>query len=109
MSEQLPVSNPIQLPAVLPATTGLIRRTQAVVNLLQEVVQESSAEHWYERGKDATAREMWEEAISIFQNCLLRNNKHQLAIHELEIALRNNIKSICDSLKEKRTRVVIAC
>lgn len=40
-----------QLPALQPSANVVLRRTETTLGLLRDVVQESSAEHWYERGK----------------------------------------------------------
>ena len=107
LEQATPLPNPDDdtrhLPAPLPPVSLVLQRTQSSLGLLREVVQESSAEYWCERGKAAMERGDWEEAVSIFQTCLSKDDKHQIAIGGLETALRNKIKSICDNLKEKRT------
>lgn len=50
------------LPAPLPSPAALLHRTQAALELLRDVVQESSAEYWYERGKAASVSEKWDDA-----------------------------------------------
>jgi outer membrane protein assembly factor BamD (BamD/ComL family) len=64
-----PDQTPAHLPALLPPTATLLHRTQGALGLLRDVVQESSAEYWYERGKAAMAREEWDEATVLFHTC----------------------------------------
>ena len=62
------------LPALLPPTTTLLHRTQTTLGLLREVVQESSAEYWYERGIKYSKEEEWEDAIDAFERSIAINN-----------------------------------
>lgn len=99
----LPPNNGVRanLPARLPSASLVLNRTQSTLGLLQDVIQESSAEYWNDRGKTAVAREAWEEAISCFQNGLLRRGNHN-AIFSLENDLRNSIDIVCQTLKQKK-------
>lgn len=54
------------LPALLPPVTLLIQRTQTTLGLLHNVVEESSAHYWYERGIATNENEDWDEAIYCF-------------------------------------------
>jgi len=67
---------PTSLPALLPPTASLLKRTQGALRLLRDVVQESSAEYWYERGRAANAREDWMEACYSFEFCLKLDYNH---------------------------------
>ncbi|WP_223649678.1 tetratricopeptide repeat protein [Hymenobacter psoromatis] len=59
-------------PAIVPSVNLILQRTQTTVGLLREVVQESSAEYWYERGRakyelkdDLGALDDYDKAIDI--------------------------------------------
>ena len=78
-----PAATPPHLPARLPQTTALLRRAQGTLAVLRDVVQESSAEYWYERGKAASAAEDWAEAGYSFRQCVLRNSQHWKATLQL--------------------------
>ena len=75
------------LPAPLPSPAALLHRTQAALGLLRDVVQESSAEYWYERGKAAMKREGWESAAYDFEQCLQKDKSHWRAALQLAVAL----------------------
>lgn len=62
--------------ARIPSTTALIQRTQTTLGLLHEVVQESSAEYWYGRGRAAEAVEQWTEAAYAYKQCVERDAKY---------------------------------
>lgn len=83
-SDQAPASH---LPAPLPSPAALLHRTQATLGLLRDVVQESSAEYWYERGKAAMTREEWEDAASAFKTCIMRDSDHWRATLQLAVVL----------------------
>ena len=79
--------NASNLPTLLPSASLVLRRTQGALELLRNVVQESSAEYWYERGKAASAAEDWAEAGYSFRQCLLRNSQHWKATLHLASSL----------------------
>lgn len=74
------------LPALIPSATALVRRAQTTLGLLRGVVEESSAEYWYKRGKDASAKQSWEEAESAFKACILRDSNHYRATLQMAYA-----------------------
>ena len=80
-------TNDNNVPAPVPAANALIRRTQTTLGLLQEVVRESSAEYWYERGKMASAREEWEEAQYSFDLCLKLDYNHWRGTLQIALVL----------------------
>lgn len=65
------------LPAVLSPTHLVLRRTEGVLGLLHDVVQESSAKYWYERGIKAKNAEIWEEGVICFSRCIDISNFNQ--------------------------------
>jgi hypothetical protein len=77
------------LPTLASSTVSLLHRTQTVVELLRDVVQESSAEYWYERGTKATEREEWDEAIFSFKQCSLINKYSLKPLEALATVYRN--------------------
>jgi tetratricopeptide (TPR) repeat protein len=77
------------LPAPLPSSTALFQRTQTALGLLQEVVQESSAEYWYKRGKAANTQEDWSEAEYSLEKCILLESKHWRGVLQLAVSLAN--------------------
>lgn len=80
-------NNPRNLPARLPSSSLILHRTQLAVGLLRDVVQESSAEYWYERGKKASATENWAKAAYAFERCLACDNKWWRADLQLAVCL----------------------
>ena len=64
------------LPSLLPPASLLLRRSQTTLGLLRDVVQESSAEYWYERGKKASEGEDWIAASYAFECCLALDSLH---------------------------------
>jgi tetratricopeptide (TPR) repeat protein len=58
------------LPKVIPSTGLVLHRTQTTLGLLRDIVQESSAEYWYERGQKAIEQEEWVEASYNFNQCM---------------------------------------
>jgi len=57
---------PSALPATIPLTELVLRRTQATMGLLREVMLESSIEYWYNRAIEHKMAEEWEAAASCF-------------------------------------------
>ena len=91
MSEDnnLPTNNGARanLPARLPSASLMLHRTQTTLGLLQDVIQESSAEYWYDRGKKANASAEWDEGVFALQQCLVRNAQHWQAELHIAVAL----------------------
>ena len=69
-------SSPAQLPALLPSTALLAKRAQTALGLLRDVVQESSAEHWYKQGRVADANTQWAEAAYTYRKCVELDPDH---------------------------------
>jgi tetratricopeptide (TPR) repeat protein len=80
-------SNLSQLPAPLPSPTALLQRAQGMLGLLREVVQEGSAEDWYERGKAAMKPGSLSEAMLSLQKCIMIEPSHWRAALQLTIIL----------------------
>ncbi|WP_151088478.1 tetratricopeptide repeat protein [Hymenobacter baengnokdamensis] len=55
------------LPATVSITATVLRRTQTQLDLLQEVVQESSAEYWYNKGENLFKSQKFSESIYCFE------------------------------------------
>lgn len=68
--------NPSQLPALVPSAALVLRRTQTTQGLLRDVVQESSAEYWFRRGRAAEAEDQWAEAAHTYRQCVERDAEH---------------------------------
>lgn len=82
--------NASNLPALVSSTATVLRRTQTTLGLLREVVQESSADYWYERGKEASTRGNWSNAFHYLKKCLNLSPTHwqgllRLAVTELNL------------------------
>ena len=75
------------LPAAIPPTHLVLRRTEGALGLLRDVVQESSAEYWYERGKVASAAADWAQAVYAFGRCVKLDGSHQRGGMQLAMAL----------------------
>lgn len=73
------------LPALIPSASLVLRRTQTTLGLLHEVVQESSADYWFERGGMANENGEWGNAVFSLNICLSINPDYWWA--ELQIAL----------------------
>lgn len=70
--------NPL-LPALRPATSGLLRRAGGLLGAVRGIQQEASAEWWYERGMEHKLAERWSEASSCFDKALRIDKTHRLA------------------------------
>ncbi len=94
--------NTSQLPALQPPAALILQRTQTTLELLREVVQESSAEYWYERGKKAGARQEWVEALAAFQACIVRDPNHWRATLQMTITLvqQNRYETAASALEQ---------
>ena len=55
------------LPAITSSVELALQRTQMAVSLLRDVVQESSAEYWFEKGIEYKIAENWESGIHCFR------------------------------------------
>lgn len=75
------------LPALLPPGSLVLRRAEMSLGLLREVVQESSAEYWYERGKKESAAQEWERAAYAFEQCIKLDGSHRRGAMQLARAL----------------------
>lgn len=64
------------LPVLVSSTATVLRRTQTTLGLLREVVQESSAEYWYERGKAANELCDWISATHYLFKCWMLDSSH---------------------------------
>ena len=62
-----------QLPATVPTAAIVLQRTQTTLGLLRDVVQESSAKAWFERGIAAEANTQWPEAAYAYRQCVERD------------------------------------
>ena len=99
--EQAAVST--NLPVLIPSATALVRRTQTTLGLLRDVVQESSADYWYELGKKANEAENWVNAISNLRICFEHDKNHWRAALQMAFSLANeqnveNIEAVAFSL-----------
>ncbi len=83
-SERLASQN---LPSLQPSAVIVLQRTQTTLGILRDVVQESSAEYWYRRGKEAAMTEEWPAAIHAFRRCLNCDSQHWRATLQLAAAL----------------------
>ena len=91
------IFNTPNLPARLPVATALMQRTQTTLGLLRDVVQESSAEYWYNQGMSARTINEVELAIFAFKKCLLFNPMHWKSSLHLSALLsreENELKKI---------------
>ena len=96
------LDNSNSLPVPVPSTNTLIRRTQTTLGLLRDVVQESSAEYWYERGKAASATGNWAESAYAFSQCVSLSQKHWRGALQLAAAYAhiNSLDKIISSILE---------
>lgn len=73
--------------AIIPSTSLVLRRTQTTLEVLCGVVQESSAEYWYERGKAAAENENWAKALYAFRQCVGIDKHHWRSLLYLAVAV----------------------
>lgn len=76
-----------------------MHRTKTTLGLLRDVVQESSANYWYEKGKRAIKVEEWDEAQATLERSLILNALHWRA--HLQLALvytKLSVDKITDEL-----------
>ncbi len=59
-----------------PSTIAVFQRTKTTLGILREVVQESLAEYWFEKGIAARIASNTEEAIRAFSHCLELDPNH---------------------------------
>ena len=71
--------------AIIPSASLVMHRTKTTLGLLRDVVQESSANYWYEKGKRAIKVEEWDEAQAMLERSLILNALHWRA--HLQLAL----------------------
>ena len=90
------------LPALVPSASLLLYKTQTTLGLLREVVQESSAVYWYERGKTAYSSNDFVMAEFCFHSCLEHDNDYWQAKLQLAIlwAKSQNISRTADALQK---------
>lgn len=84
-----PDDDTCRLPALLPPVSLELRRMESTLAVLSDVVQESSAEYWYERGKAANEVEKYDDAAWCLQECLTRESQHWRAELQLAVASLN--------------------
>lgn len=68
------------VPAIIPSAALVLRRTQTTLGLLRDVVQESSVDYWYGRGKEANVTNEWAGAGYSFGQCVRLDAAHWRAI-----------------------------
>ncbi|RZK27504.1 MAG: hypothetical protein EOO61_23350, partial [Hymenobacter sp.] len=78
---------PANLPALLPSTSVILKRTQTAVGLLRDMVQESSADYWYEQGKKANEIQEWIEAEYASNKCVTIEPIHWRGLLQLTVSL----------------------
>ncbi len=81
-----PDDDTCRLPALLSPVSLVLQRTQLAVGLMRDVVQESSAEYWYEQGKKAITAVEWAEAAWAFGRCVNLDTKHWRGQLQLAVA-----------------------
>ncbi|WP_375415999.1 tetratricopeptide repeat protein [uncultured Hymenobacter sp.] len=101
MPEELPIpvsANETQstnLPAIIPSAALVLYRTQTTLGLLRDVVQESSGNYWYQRGKKASEAQNWEQAKYAFEQCIILDSTHWRGALQLAATLvRKQSKSV---------------
>ena len=75
------------LPTIVPPVVVVMQRTQKTLALLRDVVQESSANYWYDRGKAASAIKQWVPAAHAFEQCLRLEDNHWRGALQLAVVM----------------------
>ena len=93
-------STPSNLPVLLRPAALLLRRVQKALGLTNDVVQESSAEYWYERGKQASEAQEWAGAVYAFAQCVKLNSSHWRGHLQFAAAITHQQKNPAQALIE---------